>query len=356
MKRDYYEILGVDRKADAAAVKKAYRKLAKRYHPDVNQGNAEAEKRFKEVQEAWQVLSDEELRKIYDEFGMAAFENGMDPKEYAKAAHSYGQQFGGFSGAYGGQGYGSGGSGRFGGFGSGSSMDDILSGLFGGGHGGRSYRYGGSSGSGTSYHFSSGGPGGPFESWSDMGGSGRGRADAESEIDVSFDEAALGADKTFRFTDGSGQAQTLSVHIPAGIAEGQKIRLKGRASSGGGDLYLRVHIMPKDGWERQGLDVTTKAWIPYTIAVLGGEVTVHTLTGPVVCTIRPGTACGSRIRLKGKGIVSMKDPDRRGDHYILVQIQVPTSVTDEQRRILEQYEAASATTGHSRREGRESAA
>ena len=162
---------------------------------------------------------------------------------------------------------------------------------------------------------------------------------------VAFDEAAFGCDKRITFSDGSGRNQTLEVHIPAGIDSGKSIRLKGKGlpgSHGGesGDLLLKVQVAPRPGFERKGMDVYTTARIPFTVAALGGEAYVSTLYGKVALKIREGTQSGSRIRLRGKGIVSMKDPSVHGDQYVTVQVEVPKNLSEEAKRKLKEFEAA----------------
>ena len=137
----------------------------------------------------------------------------------------------------------------------------------------------------------------------------------------------------------------MQVHIPAGIEDGKKIRLKGKGRQGSngsaGDLFLRIHILPKAGFERKGQDIFTTAEIPFTTAVFGGEAMVPTLTGKVLCKIAPGTQSGSRIRLKNKGIVSMQNPKVFGDEYVTIQIEVPKYLTPEERRKLKEFEEVS---------------
>ncbi len=330
--RDYYEILGVDRSADAAAIKKAYRKLAKKYHPDSNAGNAQAAEHFKEVNEAYDVLGDPEKRKLYDQYGAAAF----DGTGAEAGGFQNGQGFGGF---HSGQGF-SGGGQSYGGTDGfhtyhfeGGDMGDVFGDIFGdmfkGGTGGRS-GFRGSQGQ------SFGGGRGMYRS--------RGE-DASAEIEVSFDEAAFGGDRMITLTGADGKSQTLKVHIPAGIETGKSIRLKGKGNPGigggeAGDLLLRVTVGERPGFERKGMDVYTTAEIPYTTAVFGGEALVHTLYGDVICKIRPGTQCGSRIRLTGKGIVSMKNAGQHGDQYVTIQISVPRSLNPREEQALKEYERA----------------
>ena len=347
-KRDYYDVLGIDRTADKNTIKKAYRKLAKKYHPDTNKGNPQAEEKFKEATEAYNVLSDPEKKKMYDQFGHAAFDGTAGV---------------GGSGAYG---YGGPGGGTYtysdpnGTFheyhfegGDMGDMDDILKNIFGGGFGGSAGRSSyGDFGNGfhkSGFHsrgFDSGDFGGGFQG----GFGGRYRengSDTRAEIDVTFDEAAFGADKIIHLTDpnNGGRETSLKVHIPAGIDNGKSIRLKGKGMPGinggkSGDLLLKVKVGEKPGFERKGMDVYTTVRVPFTTAVLGGEAIVPTLTGKVMCKINPGTQSGTKIRLKGKGIVAMKDSSRKGDQYVTIQIDVPKNLTEEAKRKLREFEAA----------------
>ena len=361
-KRDYYEVLGVDKNADEAALKKAYRVLAKKYHPDTNPGDKEAEAKFKEASEAYAVLSDPEKKKMYDQFGHAAFDGS-------------GAAGGAYGGAYSRNG---GGTYQYAGpdgtfheyhFEGNGDMDDFLKNIFGGSFGGfggatRSSSKGSRSGfSGSGFGRS--GFGGTGFSGSSFGGSGfsgsgfgesgsyanysQGGADVTAEITVGFDEAAFGCEKVIHLTENNGKAvgKALKVKIPAGIDTGKSIRLRGKGNPGinggkAGDLLLKVTVQPKAGYERKGMDVYTTVSIPYTTAVFGGEARVHTLYGDVMCKIKEGTQSGSRIRLRGKGIVSMKDANVHGDQYVTVQIQVPRHLNAEARQKLMEYKKAAA--------------
>ena len=283
------------------------------------------------------LLSDPEKKKMYDQFGSADYQGGQGP-------------FGGANGGY--QEF------HF----DGGDMDDILKNIFGGGFSGRSAGAGGGS---RSYHFGGGfrdgfsggnsgfgndfgsGNSGFGDGFSGTGSSFGGRgSDLHADITVSFDEAALGGDKVINLSDPSapGRTQSLQVHIPAGIDDGQSIRLRGKGQMGrngqAGDLLLKVKIAEKPGFERKGMDVYTTVNVPFSTAVLGGEAKVHTLYGDVICKVREGTQSGSKIRLRGKGIVSMKNPQVHGDHYVTVQVQVPRNITPEARRKLREFEQA----------------
>ncbi|MBS6521425.1 MAG: DnaJ domain-containing protein [Clostridiales bacterium] len=303
-KRDYYEVLGVSREAEEGAIKKAYRKLAKKYHPDTNAGNAQAEQKFKEITEAYTVLSDPKKRKLYDQFGHAAFD-GSCPQEgaYYRNTGNGGYREYHFEGG---------------------DMDDIFGDIF-----------------GDMFHGKSSGGFGKRG----FGGrefSGRG-SDVEADVAVSFDEAVFGGDKVIHLRGQDGNVQSLQVHIPAGIETGKTIRLRGKGNpgingGGSGDLLLRVTVGEKPGYERKGRDIYTTAQIPYTTAVFGGEARVKTIHGEVICKIREGTQSGSKIRLRGKGVVSMKNPSQYGDQYVTVQIQVPKNLSAEAKQKLREFE------------------
>ena len=311
-KRDYYETLGVNKSADKEAIKKAYRKLAKKYHPDTNAGNPHAEEMFKDVTEAYNVLSDEKKRKLYDEFGFAGLQEGFSEEAARQAAQG---GFGGFGG-FGGNGSFSGSYSSNGGpfthqefhFENGSGdMDDIFS-MF-----GDMFSHGGSSGSSGSYSTGgAGGFGGNSADWSNF----------------------------------TGKVSNLSIHIPAGIESGKTVRLKGQGNPGrnggaAGDVLLNVNVTPSSEFERKGQNVYSTIRVPFTTAALGGKVRVHTLYGDVECSIKAGTQGGSKIRLKGKGISSMKNPSVKGDQYVTVEISVPRRLTPRAKEALEEYRAVS---------------
>ena len=377
LKRDYYEVLGVNKNADAATIKKAYRKLAKKYHPDSNEGNASAAEHFKEVNEAYDVLSDEKKRKLYDQFGHAAFEEGA-----GNYGNAQGSPFGsGFGGAQGNP-FGSGFHGSYSDgngyheyhFENGEDMDDILKNLFGGGFkkskssggfGSRGFHGSGFSGFGSNGTdgFGSGfGTGGSDFHSQGFGGSYSSKGeDLHAEVTVSFDEAAFGGKKVIRLQSSNGGVQNYEVNIPAGIESGKSIRLKGKGYPGvgggeAGDLLLKVNVQDKPGYKREGRDVYTTVNIPFTTAVFGGEAKVHTIYGDVLCNIKPGTQSGTKIRLRGKGIVAMNNPSVHGDEYATVQIEVPTNLTPDARRKLKEFEQECNGSHRSRGFGSGSAA
>lgn len=334
-KRDYYEVLGVSRDADKNTIKKAYRKLAKKYHPDTNQGNAQAAERFKEATEAYNILSDPEKKKMYDQFGHAAFDGS-------------GAAGGAYGGAYSRNG---GGTYQYAGpdgtfheyhFEGNGDMDDFLKNIFGGSFGG----FGGATRS-SSKGSRSGFSGSGFGESGSYGNYSQGGADVTAEITVGFDEAAFGCEKVIHLTENNGKAvgKALKVKIPAGIDTGKSIRLRGKGNPGinggkAGDLLLKVKVASKPGYERKGMDVYTTVRVPFTTAVLGGEAKVETLHGNVLCKINPGTQSGTKIRLRGKGIVSMKDKNQHGDQYVTVQIDVPGNLSEEAKRKLREFEVA----------------
>lgn len=333
-KRDFYECLGLTKSADEKEIKSAYRKLAKKYHPDTNPGDKQAEQRFKEITEAYNVLSDKEKRKLYDRFGMAAFDGSMgDPS----AGDPFGEHGGG--GSYS-SGFGNGGQYREYHYSTGN-MDDIFGDIFGDMFHGGGFRDGFSDraegpfdGFGSSF---GGGFGGHTQYDHDEG------KNVHSDVTIDFEEAVFGCDKYLRFE--GGKKESLQVHIPAGIDEGQSVRLKGKGESDrygkhAGDLLLKVHIRSHPEYTRKGKDVYITQTIPYTTAVLGGKAFFKTLHGTVECSVPAGTQSGSKIRLKNKGIVSMKDPTQHGDEYVIIQIAVPKNPTPEQRRAIEQLARA----------------
>ena len=356
-KRDFYEVLGIKKGASQSEIKKAYRKMAKKYHPDTNAGDEAAAEKFKEVSEAYSVLNDPEKKKLYDQFGHAAFDGTGQP------GGSYGAGFGGFGGT--------GGSG-FSGFSQGpdgsyqeyhfdGNMDDILKDIFGHGFSGSGSGASGFSGfSGTSGASGfSGSSGKGFSGGSGFSGFGRDAGygsfpqdgeNVHADINVTFDEAAFGGDRYFDLKDSAGKKQSIKVHILAGIDNGQSIRLRGKGMPGAnggkaGDLLLKVHVAARPGFERKGMDVYAPVRVPFTTAVLGGKVEVQTLRGKVKCNIKPGTQSGTKLRLRDKGIVSMKDPAKFGCHYAVVEIDVPKNLSEDAKRKLAEFDRAASACG-----------
>lgn len=356
-KRDYYEVLGVDRGADEATLKKAYRKLAKKYHPDMNPGDKEAEAKFKEATEAYSILSDPDKRRQYDQFGHAAFEGG---------------------GA---------GAGGFGGFDFSGDMGDIFGDIFGDLFGGGRGRRGNN-------------------------GPQRG-ANLRAVIHISFEEAVFGCEKELELMlkdtcpdcggtgakpgtspetcskcHGSGQVtytqqslfgmvrnvqtcpdcggtgkiikekcsvcrgtgytsskKRIQVTVPAGIDDGQSIRIRekgepGRNGGGRGDLLVEVQVARSPIFERDGMNIFSNVPITYAQAALGGDIKIRTVDGDVVYTVKPGTQTGTRIRLKEKGVPSLRNRSVRGDHYVTLVVQVPVKLSEEAKDALRRFDAA----------------
>lgn len=364
-KRDFYEVLGVSKTANDDEIKKAYRKLAKKYHPDLNPDDNTAEQKFKEVSEAYEILSDKEKRTRYDQFGHA----GVDPN------------FGGGAGGY---------AGGFGGFDMGDIFGDIFGG-FGGFGGGRSTRRGPQRGSNVS-----------------------------AEVSVTFEEAAFGCEKeislyrieqcpdcsgsgakpgtevtTCSVCGGRGQVTTtqrtilgnmqsvttcsacggrgkvakepcpkcagkgrvkksrkIKVKIPAGINDGQTISLAGQGNAGeqgapSGDLYVSVYAKPSQIFERNGYDISYKMDISFAEAALGATVEVPTLDGNVKYEIPEGTQPGTVFRFKGKGVPYLKRSGR-GDQYVMVNITVPKHLTNKQKELLKEFAGMTNSKGKSK--------
>ena len=316
VKRDYYEVLGVKKDADDNTIKKAYRKLAKKYHPDTNGGNSYAEEKFKEATEAYEILSDKEKRKAYDRFGHSAFE-GSAGEHYGE---NYEDIFRGGQGGF--HEY------HF----EGGSMDDIFEQIFGNSFSGKGFR---DFGNGRFYQSG-------FQKNSGFSADG---SDLNAEVEIGFEEAVFGCKKVIHLQNtGDGTVRSLEVSIPAGIEDGKTIRLRGKGmpakgSGRPGNLLLKIRVKEdKPGYRRDGLDIYTKVKIPFTTAVFGGEVPIETLYGNVICKIRPETQSGTKIRLRGKGIVSMENPNVRGDQYAVVEILVPQNLSAAAKEKLKEFE------------------
>lgn len=301
---DYYKILGVDKSADEKAIKKAFRKLARKYHPDVNPGDEASDRKFKEINEANEVLSDPEKRKKYDKYGK--------DWEHAEAFEKAGGRAGGnpFGGGGGGYTYTTGGQG--------GDFSDFFEQMF-GGAGGASFG------------------GGGF-------GSGRRRAsfrgqDVEASLTVSFDDIL--EDNKQVLTVGGKQ---LRVTIPAGVNDGQTLRLRGQGGPGqgggpAGDLFITFKVIMPTGYERKGADLYQTLNVDFTTMILGGKVPVQTLTGTVNVPIPKLSQNGKRIRLKGKGLPKYKATGH-GDLYLDLQVRLPESLTAEQQSLFEQLAKA----------------
>lgn len=309
--KDYYSILGVSPDADAKAIKQAYRKLARQYHPDVNAGDKTSENKFKEINEANEVLSDAEKRKKYDEMRAYYQQYGRWPGEESMA----GAGAGGFRGGT---------------YEYRTMSPEDLEDLFGG------------SSPFSDFFETYFGPG-------TMPGSQTGRArqraargeDVESTIEVTLAEAYQGVTHTFELADHDGSTRRVEVKIPAGVDEGSRIRLKGQGlqgTSGRGDLYLRVHIVPHANFTRDGTTLRTGVDIPLAVAMLGGETPVTTPDGrKLMLHIPEGTVNGRSFRLRSQGMPHLNQPDKRGDLYAEVNVVLPTHLTGEQKRLFEAF-------------------
>jgi molecular chaperone DnaJ len=355
-KRDYYEVLGVEKSADDAAIKKAYRALAKKYHPDMNPGNAEAEQKFKEASEAYAVLSDADKRRQYDQFGHAAFDGGM---------------------------------GGAGGFDfSGTDFGDIFSDLFGDFFGGGARRSAGRTNNGPAKG-----------------------ANLRASVRIAFEEAVFGCEKEIELTvketcktcngsgakpgtspetctrcNGKGQVvytqqsffgairnvqtcpdcngtgkiikekctdcrgtgyipmkKRYAVEIPAGIDNGQSILKHGLGepgTNGGprGDVRVEVMVGRHPIFQRQEFNIYSTVPMPFTVAALGGDIVIDTVHGKVIYEVKPGTQTDTKIRLKGKGVPTLRNKEVCGDHYVTLVVQVPDRLSNEAKDVLRQFD------------------
>ena len=363
-KRDYYEVLGVDRNADDAALKKAYRALAKKYHPDMNPGDKEAEKKFKEASEAYAVLSDAEKRRQYDQFGHAAFEGG---------AGGAGGGFGGFD---------------FSGADFGDIFGDIFGDLFGGG------RRGGRAGNGpmqganirkgvritfeeavfgcekelevvikdpcTTCNGTGAKPGTSPETCQKCGGKGQVVYTSQSffgtvqNVQTCPDCHGTGKIIKEKCSDCAGTGyvaskKTIQVSIPAGIDNGQSIRIRGKGepgTNGGprGDLLVEVTVSRHPVFGRQDMHTFSTAPISFAQAALGGDVRIKTVDGDVLYNVKPGTKTDTKVRLKGKGVPSLRNKQVRGDHYVTLVIQTPEKLSAEAKEALRKFDALTGNT------------
>jgi len=296
--KDYYQTLGVDRKADQKGIRKAYRRLARQYHPDVNPGDRSAQERFKEINEAYQVLSDPEKRQKYDQLGTSWREwqrMGGDPSGFDWGRWFTGQpgqvyvQYGDLDEILG----------RLGGF------SDFFQAIFGG----------------TAK-----------SSWYTTPRRGR---DYEQEVEITLEEAFRGTTKIL-----TKDGRRLEVKIPPGVGTGSRIRMAGEGSDGyggaKGDLYLRIKVAPHPRFRREGDDLHVEVALDLYTALLGGEVRVPTLKGDIMLKIPPETQSGKTFRLKGQGIPNLKDPPKRGDLYAKVKVRVPQKLTPRERKLFEE--------------------
>ncbi len=352
-KRDYYEVLGVEKSADEAAIKKAYRVLAKKYHPDVNPGDKEAEQKFKEASEAYAILSDPEKRRQYDQFGHAAFDGGSGG-------------FGGFD---------------FNSADFGDIFGDIFGDLFGGRRAGRSSN-------------------GPMKG-----------ANVRTSVRIKFEEAVFGVEKEIELTlkdecpnchgsgakpgtspetcpkcggkgqvvftqqsffgtvrnvqtcpecGGSGKVikdkcgdchgsgyianrKKIQISIPAGIDNGQSVRIRDKGEPGinggpRGDLLVEVMVQRHPIFQRQDYNIYSTVPVSFPVAALGGEIVIDTVDGRVIYEVKAGTQTDTRVRLKGKGVPTLRNKDVRGDHYVTLVVQVPDKLSHEAKELLRKFD------------------
>ena len=364
-KRDYYEVLGVDKNADDAALKKAYRALAKKYHPDMNPGDKEAEKKFKEASEAYAVLSDPEKRRQYDQFGHAAFDGGA------------------------------GGAGGFGGFDfNGADFGDIFGDIFGDLFGGRRGSAGARSGPmkganlrtsvritfeeavfGTekeieltvkeeckTCHGTGAKPGTSPETCPKCGGKGQVVFTQQSffgtvrNVQACPDCGGTGKIIKEKCTDchGSGfvpMKKRFAVTIPAGIDNGQCKRLAGQGEPGinggpRGDVLVEVIVGQHPIFQRQDTNIYSTVPVSFAVAALGGEVVIDTVDGKVIYDVKAGTQTDTRVRLKGKGVPSLRNKDLRGDHYVTLVVQTPEHLSAEAKELLRKFDEATEDSLH----------
>ena len=341
--KDYYSILGVSKTATAKEIKQAFRKLARKYHPDVNPGDKGAEAKFKEVNEANEVLSDPEKRKKYDELGAnwRAYEN-VPPGANPYAGSPFGGGFGGgpFDYAQGKQWSTRGGTGGFR-----TMSEEEVADMFGGGDDSPFSDFFKTFFGGMGHDEPSAGTRGRARSHSNAqtsraGGPGsrsRKGQDVEHPFELDLEDAIRGSVQRLQLRH-DGHARTVEVRIPAGVTEGSRVRVSGEGGHGvggaaSGDLYLRVHLKPHPVFDIKGRDVYTRARVPVTTAVLGGEVDVTT---PEQKTLRlklpAGTQSGQRFRLRGHGLPGVGKGNERGDLYANVEVDIPKDLSPEERK------------------------
>lgn len=297
--KDYYKLLGVERSASADQISRAYKKLARQYHPDLNPGNKQAEEKFKEINEAYEVLKDPEKRKLYDQLGP----NWQHGQNFQGAPGFENMHF-----SFNGQSF------------DGAGFSDFFETLFGGARSSRGGRN--NAGFGAD----------PFGGFSARPRRGR---DVEAELSLSLEDVARGGKRSVTVQT-SGGPKTLEVNVPAGIREGAKLRLAGQggAMPGGtpGDLFLRVRYLPHAQFRVDGDNLQSDVWLAPWEAVLGARVPVRTLDGEVELTIPAGTSSGRKFRLRGKGLGSAA---ARGDQLVRVMIRVPEQINESERALWE---------------------
>jgi DnaJ-class molecular chaperone len=316
--KDYYSTLGVAKTATEKEIKQAYRKLARKHHPDVNPGDKAAEAKFKEINEAYEVLGDSTKRRKYDELGA----NWRMYEQAAAQGGGAGPQTGAWNVHVGGPG---------GGFR--TMTEEEMRETFGGDP------------FSDFFHTFFGGAAAPGAEAGPRRGPGRGRAarqgrDFEEEIQLGLEDAYHGTTRRLSISQ-DGHSRTVDVRIPPGVGDGSRVRIpgEGEPGSGGGpsgDLYLRIRLAPHPTFERKGKDLYSRVSVPLTTAVLGGETDVATLSGRSLrLKIPPATQNGQVFRLKGQGMPGVNKPDERGDLYTTVSVQLPRELTAEQRKHFE---------------------
>jgi curved DNA-binding protein len=338
-KRDYYDVLGVSRNASADEIKKAHRKLARQYHPDMNKNSSAATtEKFKEVQEAYDVLSDPERRKAYDQFGHA----GVDGGAAAGAGAGGADPFEAFRRGAGGR---AGNGRREWRYGPNVSVEDFDPSEFGGGSGNfadifeQLFGSRGAAGAGA-------GAGG-FRAGAGRGGRVRPEpaepqrgGDVEHSVTLTFEQAARGTTLPLQINR-DGKLETIEVKIPPGVKDGSRVRIRGRGQhvAGGeaGDLYIVTQVQPHPHYRREGLDILLDLPVSMYEAVLGTKVEgVPTLDGPVTLTVPPGTGSGAKLRVKGRGI---QRGEEKGDQLVVVKVIVPKNLDDEGKELLRRLQA-----------------
>lgn len=302
--KDYYKLLGVSKGASKEDVAKAFKKLARKYHPDLNPNDKDAEAKFKEINEAYEVLKDDEKRRLYDQLGP----NWQHGQNFQRPPGYENMNFGNFEGG---------------------DFSDFFETIFGGG----------------GFRRSAGGFGAdPFGGYGNRPRRGR---DVEATLNLTLEEAYRGGRKAVTIQDtGPSGAKTLEVNIPAGVKDGAKIRLSGQGDKGmgggaNGDLYLKVAILPHNRFQLDGLNVVFDLHLAPWEAALGATVRVPTLDGDIELTIPAGTGSGRKLRLRGKGLGTAS---ARGDQFVRIVIKVPESLTDEERALWEQLREISTFT------------
>lgn len=301
--QDYYKTLGVERGATDVEIKKAYRRLARQYHPDINPGNKDAETKFKAINEAYEVLSDKEKREKYDRFG-------RDWQRYQQGSGAGGFDWGAYSG---------GGPFGTGGGSSGGDFSDFFETLFGGGRG-----FSGSPGAGSGAGFR------------------RDGQDIEHPVEITLEEAFAGTQRAVQFQGPHGQPRSITVKIPIGVDTGSRVRMAGEGGAGmgggkRGDLYLVVKMMPNERFERRGDDLHVKAQTDLYTMLLGGETRVIAMGGKTVTLNVPaGTQNGKVFRVSGQGMPRLRAPTTRGDLYVVLEAHLPVTLSSKERELVEQ--------------------